>query len=342
MTYAWMLVTYPKDYRRDHGAELLEPLLAESRRPTARELANLLVHGLRTRLGRPASRTVVVWAMLATVIAGVFGAAFGSWAGWQTARPLPQPAWTRALLADVAPGQDFATAAPPTSSKFTLGGRPLTWHDADDLLFGEGGQYQPATTVTQAHLPAAEDVGAMARRASSRLEATGWTLRKSTTSPEISVQAARGGLALTLEMNPAQENQSARVSAAFQRTTPAGAWIGGATGALAAAAVAFLVFAWASRRTGRPDHPARLAVTFPFSLALLFWWVPTLAAPLVVWSRPEWPRAEGQQLWERIGQPALSAWFLTGVAFAALSLFLASLPHRPELQQARPTLQEQR
>jgi hypothetical protein len=331
-----MLLAYPKDYRRDHGAELLEPLVAESRRPTARELANLLVHGLRTRLGRPASRTVVAWAMLATVIAGVFGAAFGSWAGWQTARPLPQPAWTRALLADVVPGPDFTTTEPPTSSKFTQAGEPLTWHDADDLLLGEGDLYQPAVTVTEARVPATTDVDALSQHASSRLAATGWTLRSSTESPKAGIQATRDGLALTLEIHPAEENQAAQVSATFQRTTPTGAWIAGATGGAAVAAAAFLIFAWASRRTGRPDHPARLAVTFPFGLALLFWWVPTVAAPRLVWSRPDW-RVEGPQLWELIGQPTLSACFLAGLAFATLSLFLASLPHRPELQQARPT-----
>jgi len=50
MPYAWMLAAYPKDYRRKHGAELLEPMLVESRRPTAREAVNLFAHGLRTRL----------------------------------------------------------------------------------------------------------------------------------------------------------------------------------------------------------------------------------------------------------------------------------------------------
>ena len=32
-----MLAAYPEDYRRKHGAELLEPILVESRRPTVRE-----------------------------------------------------------------------------------------------------------------------------------------------------------------------------------------------------------------------------------------------------------------------------------------------------------------
>ena len=171
MPYAWVLAAYPKDYRRRHGAELLEPMLLESRHPTVREAVNLYAHGLRTRLGRPASRTVSAWALLAVLTAGVFGAALGSWVGWQTAGPLPPPAWTRALLADAAPAADFGPIEAPPSSKFLLLDQALRWADADDLLFGWGGEYRAAATEATAELPAATDLDSLEGQASARLAA---------------------------------------------------------------------------------------------------------------------------------------------------------------------------
>jgi hypothetical protein len=353
MPYAWMLATYPRDYRRRHGAELLEPMLAESRRPTVREAVNLFAHGLRTRLGRSASRAVLAWALLALVTAGVFGAALGSWVGWQTARPLPQPAWTRALLADVVPGRDFGRIEEPPSSTFVLWDRDLRWHDADDLLFGRGGEYQATSAGALAQLPPGADLDALAGQASDRLAAAGWTVRPPARGdvtgcaglpcdPQGLAQwtrfeATRDGLALALEVNPAQAGQAATVSVAFQRTTPAGAWVGGAAGGLTAAAAGFLVFAWASRRTGHPGHPARLAVVFPFGVAMLFWWTPVLAWEVMAAPfRPDRPGAAGPPLWEWLGQPTYSLSFLIGAGFAVLALSLAALPHRPELQRAAP------
>ena len=328
MTYAWMLFAYPRDYRREHGAELLEPMLAEARRPTVREGANLFAHGLRTRLGRPASRAVVACAVLATVMAGLFGAAFGSWVGWQTAGPLPPPAWTRALLADVLPGHDFGPIQPPPSAKFGFADQELRWSDADDLLFeqllfGEGGDYRATTAAALAELPAGTDLDELARNASARLAATGWTVH---TPAGAGLHADRDGLALTLTVASGPDGDAA-VSMVFERTTPVAAWIGGVAGGLPVAAVAFLVFAWASRRTGRPDHPARLAVAFPFGVVMALWWGPALAS---VGGRP----GVGSALWERLGQPTYSLLFLAGLAFAGLSLFLAALPHHRALRRA--------
>ena len=52
---------------------------------------------LRSRLGRPGSRTVPVWAVLTALAAGLFGAAASARVGWQTAEPLPSvPASTGA------------------------------------------------------------------------------------------------------------------------------------------------------------------------------------------------------------------------------------------------------
>ncbi|GAB2575029.1 hypothetical protein Aab01nite_14910 [Paractinoplanes abujensis] len=349
MPYGWMLAAYPKDYRRRHGAELLEPLLTENRRPTVGEMANLAIHGLRTRLGRSASRTVVVWALLVTVIGGMFGAAAGSWVGWHTGGSLPSPSWTRALLTDVAPGAAVGPGEPPPSSPFVFEGRPLRWADTDDLLLGRGGEYQAAVATGWAGLPRGADLEAQAAYAANRLAATGWTVHTPTRTevdgcgsercqPWNNFTAARDDLVLTLDVYPAPDAQEATVSVALERVTPAGARVGGALGGLVAAVAAFLVFGWASRRTGRPGHPARLAVMFPFAVGLLLWWGPALAAIRRVASQTEgWPRASGPQLWDWIGQPAFLLLFVAGTSFAALSLLLAAVPPHPELLETAPT-----
>ncbi|MGA5302421.1 hypothetical protein ACPCHT_21010 [Nucisporomicrobium flavum] len=350
MPYGWMLVTYPRDYRREHGAELLEPLLAEGRRPAVREVVNLLGHGLRTRIGRPGSRAAVVCAVLTTVIAGVFGAAFGSWAGWRTSGPLPEPGWARALLADVAPGSDVETVEPPSSSsssRFALLSRGLSWDDVDGVLFASVTEHRAATAGARVGLPSGTDPETPAREVTARLVLTGWTVHApirtdvpgdpAAGARSIRIEAVRDGWTLTLEARPAHADRAAVLTAIVRRPTPAAAWIGGVAGALAAGAIAFLLFAWASRRTGRPGHPARVAVIVPFGLAMMFWWVPTTAAVALVGSslRSE-PQVRGTQLWEWLGQPTMSALFLAGAALAALSLLLAALPPGRELPRTGP------
>ncbi|GAA1643822.1 hypothetical protein [Actinoplanes couchii] len=325
MRHTWILAAYPKDYRRDHGDELLEPMLVESRRSTLREAANLIVHGLRTRLGRPVSRGVVVWAVLVAVLGGAFGVAAGSWAGQQVTGPLPRPEWTRALLADVLPDGDFGVVPIPPSSPFQLGDDELTWRNAGDLLFNGAG-HRASPQYAQALFPTADGLGARAGRVADRLTATGWDVRAG--SPGR-LRATRGDVTLTLEMSLTQDPRTATVSVAFTHSVPAASWIGAAVGALIAAAVAFLVFAWASRRTGRPGHPARLAVLFPLMLATFFWCVPTTLA-LVVAATP------GRATWMDITGPSVFSLLLgIGAVFAALALLLAALPVRPEFGSER-------
>jgi hypothetical protein len=63
--YRRLVQIYPRGRRRD---ELLDTLIACAapgrRRPAPREVANLVYHGARARLGRPGSRGIVVLAWL--------------------------------------------------------------------------------------------------------------------------------------------------------------------------------------------------------------------------------------------------------------------------------------
>ena len=58
------------------------------RRRGPRVAANLVCHGLRARLGRPSSRSVVIWASIFTMACGLFAASFGTWLTWLGSRPL--------------------------------------------------------------------------------------------------------------------------------------------------------------------------------------------------------------------------------------------------------------
>jgi hypothetical protein len=126
--YRRLLLGYPRAYRRARGDELVATLIEAAppgrTRPTAREAANLLRHGLRARLGRSASRTVVAWALLTAVIGGLFGAAFASRAGWETARPLPDPVQTRAMLAEILPGARWGDVSPAPPALFVVYNQP--------------------------------------------------------------------------------------------------------------------------------------------------------------------------------------------------------------------------
>ncbi|MEU4237490.1 hypothetical protein [Actinoplanes sp. NPDC026619] len=109
MTVEWerrcerLLRAYPRSYRNHRGAEMVTTLLdmAEAGRRPSRGLAvHLVLCGLRERF-RPPARQPLVWAgaLLAAVLLGGFGAAAGTWAGWQTAASVPSDSELRALNA---------------------------------------------------------------------------------------------------------------------------------------------------------------------------------------------------------------------------------------------------
>lgn len=341
--YRRLLFTYPRAYRRSRGAELLGAMLDAAppgrTRPTAREAANLIRHGLRARLGRPASRTVVGWAVLTVVISGLFSAAFATRAGWETARPLPRTAEARAMLAEILPGQEF-TGLRDAPAMFVIYGQPLSWNAARDLLFGDGGEYQRATIgggVNAPTLPPQETVELVARN----LRAHGWTVYSlmvrdlyacsAPCDPEgqyTRIVARRGDTVFTMVVYSAEIPILPSVNAEFERATPFAVYPFGLIGGVLGAAVAFLSFGWASRRTeGR--HLARAVVKMLLGVTLVLWWVPTLIS--VQWMARHYqdePSPSRPPMWEWLGQPTFSLLFLIGCGSALLGLALATLPGR--------------
>ncbi|MET7395367.1 hypothetical protein ABZS66_17935 [Dactylosporangium sp. NPDC005572] len=317
----WLLA-YPRGHRRD---EILETLREAGRtRPTAREAANLVRHGLRARLGRPASRTVAVWATLTALICGLFTAGFAVRAAWETARPLPTAAEATSMLAEIVPGRHFEGLA-DAPSLFVVYGGPLRWSATRDLLLGDGGEYQPAGVG--GGTPGDADVAATVQR----LRDLGWTVYPpiehdlygcagppcdpATIPTSTTLVAARGDTVFTLELT------GTYLSASFQRAAPWPVWPAGIAGFLLGAAGSFLLFGWASRR--RP----RASATVLLAIALFLWWTPTVfAAPLALNHHLSEPHPSWHPLWEWLGQPTFSLLFLLGTAAALLSLAVSALP----------------
>ncbi|KUL29620.1 hypothetical protein [Actinoplanes awajinensis] len=92
--YRWLLLAFPRAYREHRGVEMLTTYLdlaaAGGGRLGRRESAHLILCGLRQRFRLPARRPLAwVGALLAAVVLGAFGAAAGTWTGWQTATAIP-------------------------------------------------------------------------------------------------------------------------------------------------------------------------------------------------------------------------------------------------------------
>jgi hypothetical protein len=308
-----LLVFYPRAYRRDRGAEILETLYEYAGTSRTRLALNLVRHGLRTRLGRPASRTVVVWAVLFTVACGLFAAAFGSWLGWQTIRPLHH-AEASQVVAELLPAQHLTVDQDDPPAKFVIYGQPLGWSSMRDLLLGDGGEYGLGTVGGSVDGPAADPQADLAVLREN-LRRGGWQFRDYV-QPDYGhvLYAGRGDQ--QLEIDVYEHNYSATyISLGLTRPAPGLATAGGVLGFLAGAAGGFLLFGWASRRT------RSVSVKLLLGFGLFFWWAPIcLAFPQMLSHHlDEWHYSR-HPLWEWLGQPALSLPFLLGTGLLGLAL----------------------
>jgi hypothetical protein len=102
LRYQRLLWAYPRAYRNRRGTEIVTTLLemAEARdaRPSRGQALHLVLCGLRQRFRLPARRPLAwIGALLTAVILGAFGAAGGTWLGWQTAASVPSDRELRGL-----------------------------------------------------------------------------------------------------------------------------------------------------------------------------------------------------------------------------------------------------
>jgi hypothetical protein len=329
--YTRLLRVYPRDYR---PAELLDTLLdaAPPGRawPTPRETANLLRHGLRARLGRPGRRGVVLWAAATVFVSGLFAGGLAVRAAWETARPLPSQAQTRAILDEILPGAAWGEPTPPTSAKFGMFGAPMTWNDYQQWPTSfEGGEY--GRTSVSAIIPGNMTLAGAEtlERVTAGLAAHGWNPR-----PEAgpgrdlpaSVAAHRDGLDLVVAVYGYAEAGVPSVSVYIARSTPPAAWPAGIAGGVLGGLLAFLAFGWGSRRT-ESGHPFGDVAGGLYCIGLLLWLLPTaFALPLMMYDVARDGDAGWPQTWQWFGQPQYFVCILPGALLLALGAALAALP----------------
>ncbi|MEV0457238.1 hypothetical protein [Catellatospora methionotrophica] len=345
--YRRLMLTYPRAYRRERGEELLATLLElaapDRARPTLREAANLIGHGLRARLGRPASRTVVTWSVLTALVCGLYVAAMATRLAWETSRPHPDQAETVAVLAEILPGHQV-DGIQPAQALFTFYTEPFGPQMLDSLMFGDGNEYALGTTTASRDGIPPEPLEQVAAGAERRLRAGGWTVYPVTHNDTYScigppcdpatiprdtrLFAERGDTVFELELVPSRNTDSIYLGLSLSRATPAAVPPAGVAGGLAGAAVGWLLFAWASRRT-QDRHAVRGTVTVLYAVTMLFWWGPILpSVPAAVTHHLDEPHPRWHPLWEWLGQPTFSLLFVAGCAAALLGLCLAALPSR--------------
>ncbi|SBT50032.1 hypothetical protein [Micromonospora auratinigra] len=337
--YRRLLLAYPRAYRRERGEELLGLLLDTTppgrTRPTVTGAVDLVRAGLRCRLGRPASRTVGVWAVLTALICGLFGAALASRAAWETSRPQPDRAEATAIFDEAFPDQRLKEDVTTAPALFVIYGQPLSRASWRDLLLGDGGEYQEGSAGGAAAGP--EPTGDLVTTAAQRLRATGWrvydpvsTVLDTCGSPpceprevQTVLVARRGDTVLRAEFDDPRVYDS-YLYFAVQRAAPPAVLPVAVPAGIVVGVLAWLLFAWASRRT-----EGRRGVGVLLGIALVVWWLPALASTVsLAGHHADEPHPSWHPLWEWLGQPTFSLPFLLGAACVLLTLGVALLPRR--------------
>ncbi|MEV4703754.1 hypothetical protein [Actinoplanes sp. NPDC049316] len=290
--YRVVLRAYPKGPRRE---ELFDTLTESGRtRPALREIPNLLRHGMRARLGRPAGRGIVVIAVLIALSTGLLGAAVASRLAWETAPDFPHGARLAAIQETVFPGMRhraerdsdalFLDIREPSVTEVLLHG-----HDEDvafaTLAIGPEdrfvrGDYRAWTETTAARLAASGwDVGPTVPTGATEI-ATGRLMQDGT-----DLKATRGGITMTVEALTSVVDTppgSFEATATLERRTPAHVsvltWLGWLAGAL----VGWLLTGWVSRRTEHASAGVRSLTREPAVVALVLLTPLTLAGTLIL------------------------------------------------------------
>jgi hypothetical protein len=238
---------FPPGPRR---SELLDTLSQSSRaggriRLGPAAAADLLVHGLRARLGRPASRSVVLVAVLVSVFAGTYTAAFADRAAWHVGvRDLPDAAALaqirQALTPDVVPSREFA-------------GTAVFATDSEGIYPASSG-YRGANTSRTA------DQAAYREELLRRLSADGWRVVSANDPAEspgrLAISAVRDHWVISVGIdadasyiNPDPATLRETVQVDVVRTTPGWVTAAAVAGFAAGMVLGWFLTGWASRRT---------------------------------------------------------------------------------------------
>jgi hypothetical protein len=345
--YRWVLLAYPRAYRRERGREIIDTFLDAGREKlSAREIANLLRHGMRARLGRPASRRIVALAALTSILCGLFAGSFATRAAWETARPLPSTDEAKEIFGHALPGHPVTDKVYRSPAMFVIYEAPLGADNWTTLLTLDGGEYQLGRTRTAVDGVPGQEPRDIAAAAQARLREAGWKVNDikvgeavgcggpscdpATLPMKYTVTGRRGDTLIRIETIERSTPGTTYLVAELGRATPWAAWPLGLAGFLFGALGGWLLFGWACRRleSGHPVPQALATVSysfmlflwcFPIGLALFSVTVYTLTVERAI---PEGP------VWHWIGLPTFTILFLLGCVNGLAILALAALPRR--------------
>jgi hypothetical protein len=357
--YRRLLLCYPRQYRRAHGEEIVTTFLdlapSDRTRPTVREAANLVRHGLRCRLGRPNSRSVVLWAALTAIVWGLFTGAFATRLAWETARPLPTNAEATQLFSGML-GQDVTGKVGVDPALFVIYGQPLGMRNLHLLFSPDAGEYQQGLAGVSLNGPSNVDHHDLLNSTRAWLRVHGWRVSdvvirnsvectscdESTLPKQALFAARRGDDVLNLEISlgnlqppPPKPGlttyDQTYASIDLTRANPSTVYPFGAAGVLLGTAFGWFTFGWASRRTDGRAPLLRAVTKVLFGVAIFLWCAPiALAFPATLTHHLNEPHPSWHPMWEWLGQPALAALFVAGTGAALLALAASALPRRSE------------
>jgi hypothetical protein len=281
--YSWLLLAYPRSYRRDRGDEIVDTLMADTpagrRWPAVGQAVNLAVSGMRCRLGRPRSRAIVVIAVLAVILTGYLGMAAAARLAWQAGRDLPSGAEVVALHNTVVPGRALVSTG-RHDAVFYYDGMTSQWPAV--LVGSEFGDYSNGRVSSYFGPAAAEkDLGAFERVAAQRLRAAGWS---DVVFGQQTLKAKKDGL--TVQLTVFTDGLTSTDSAGRQVLTPvrleitrsAPGWMlpSMIIGAILGALIGWLLVGWISRRTAGRSLVRQFGALL-FGIAALVGCCPALA-----------------------------------------------------------------
>ena len=240
---------YPAGPRRDEIVDLLGQARAAGVTPSGRTRINLVRHGLRARLGRPASRAVVVAAVLVSLVTAVLGAFAAEAVAWPATPAVPD---LRAVAPAVFPGQ--------AAQEYRDGYMIVPAAGRREYFTGTDDEDRYGSQSLWLSLPPATDTSAWSAGARDRLEAGGWRYRGGGAE---SFWLTRNGYAIELGL------EESDASVTVVRTMPW--WMVAAVvlAGLAGAAGGWLLTGWVSRRTERRSGLLRSGVTTLTSTVLV-------------------------------------------------------------------------
>jgi hypothetical protein len=368
--YRRLLWCYPPEYRRARGDEIVDTLLdgaAGRTRPRVREVANLTAHGMRCRLGRPASRSVVVWAALTALICGLFSASLGTWAAWHTARPLPEPDEAAATFREILPEHTFGeiNRAPglfAVSEQFHS--EALNPGNIWKLPFGfwefdEGASYHRRSVGTVLNgdppIPQERTLALTVQR----LRVAGWDVEPVLVSKDyggyqplgngesilgdfssdVSVLARRGDTTLHIELTvysgppdyggPPGAEPMENTTTYLVVELQRAAPVAVYPAAVLSGLIGAVIGWIIFGWASRNAERRRASVKAAYILTMVLWWLPVLlVAPLAIVRLRYHSHQQPWPIWEWLGQPTLSLLFLAGGTTALTALAMAALPRQ--------------